>query len=567
MGETRAEYLLGSLEAAVDARLREVERARFAERIWKKDAALWKKDPAAQRLIAHRLGWLTVADELRGNLGSVHKFVELVRAEGFAHVLVLGMGGSSLAAETYAATFGQRAGFLQPSVLDSTAPASVRAAEAAMNLPHTLFLVASRSGNTRETLAFFNYFQERVTEEGVSGRRTSHSGRRFTAITNAGSPLETLARQEAFRESFLDPSDIGGRYSALSLFGIVPAALAGVDIGLLLRRGSEMAHASQETSARDNPPLALGVVLGEAVRAGHDKLTLLASPAVASLGRWIEQLVAESTGKEATGIVPVDGEPLGEPGVYDADRLFVGLLLGAHDPLEARLRALARAGHPVVLLHLRDAYDLGTEFFRWQFATAVAGALLGINPFDEPNVAESKQNTARILDGEVADPEIALGEAPGLRILGEKGGRHGGIAAQLAAFLTDLPPHGYLSVHAYLPREAGISHPLEQLRLRLRNRTRTAVTLGHGPGLLHSTGQLHKGGPPTGAFLQITGDEASVGTELAIPGSPYGFGRLLAAQAQGDRQALTARGRSLLHLELVGPPHQGFGSLLEGLDS
>ena len=567
MKETRAEYLLGPLDSAVEERQRQVEREQLAERIWKKDAGIWKRDPAAQRAIVHRLGWLTVGDTLRGNLGSVHKLVEQVRSKGFGQVVVLGMGGASAAADTFARTFGQRAGFLKPSVLDSSVPAAVRGAEAGMNLPHTLFLVASKSGNTRETLALFSYFQEQLRGEATDGPRRGPVGRHFVAITDAGSPLETLARQEAFRDTFLNPSDIGGRYSALSLFGIVPAALAGVDVGLLLLRASEMARQSRESAARDNPALRLGVVLGEAARAGRDKLTLLASSAVAPFGAWVEQLVSASTGKDARGIVPIEGEPLGEVGVYGDDRLFVGFLVGEHDPLEARLRQMAAAGHPVVLLHLRDAYDLGSEIFRWQFATAVTGALLGVNPFDKPSVEESKEKTGRVLDGdgEAQDTELVLAEAPGARVLGPKADARANLSAQLTAFLEGLPPHGYLSVQAYLPQGPGLSSTLEQLRLRLRNRTKAAVTLGLGPRLLHTTGQLHKDGPPLGAFLQITGDAGSTGADLPIPGSSHGFARLLAVQAQVDRQALISHGRHLLHLELVGEPREGLSSLIEAL--
>jgi glucose-6-phosphate isomerase len=572
MRENRAEYLLGPLQAAVDERLAHAERERFPDRIWQKDATLWKRDPAAQRAIVHRLGWLTVGDTLRGNLGAVHRLVEQVRSKGFGQAVVLGMGGASAAAETFARTFGQRAGFLKPSVLDSTVPAAVRGAEAAMNLPHTLFLVASKSGSTRETLALFSYFQEQLRSE-VAGRREP-IGRQFVAITDAGSPLETLARQEAFRETFLNPSDIGGRYSALSLFGIVPAALAGVDVGLLLLRASEMAKHSRQPAASDNPALTLGVVLAEAARAGRDKLTLLSSSAVAPLGAWIEQLVSASTGKDARGLVPVDGEPLGELGVYGDDRLFVALLVGEHDPLESRLRVVAAAGHPVVLLHLRDTYGLGSEIFRWEFATAVAGALLGVNPFDKPSADESKEHTARFLDGDEDDPkrpgaagEVELGGASGVRVLGEAAARRGDLREQLGAFLADLPPHGYLSVQAYLPHGPGLTSTLEQLRLRLRNRTRAAITLGLGPRLLHTTGQMHKGGPSLGAFLQITGDVGSVGADLPIPGSSYGFARLLAAQAQVDRRALISHGRNLLHLELVGEPREGLSSLIEALRS
>ncbi len=525
---------LGPLEGAVASGLKAAERDRLAARVWDRDAALWKRDPKHQAVVHRRLGWLDVPEKMLGELPRLSAFVSALRSSGFTHALLCGMGGSSLAPEVFRETFGRAQGYLDVRVLDSTAPGAVRAAEAACDPARTLYLISSKSGGTLETLSFFRHFHART----VAAVGASRAGAHFAAITDPGSGLEKLARQNGFREVFLNPSDIGGRYSALSLFGLVPAALLGVPLRDLLDRALRMARACRDPDPAHNPGLRLGVALGEAARAGRNKATIVAPPALASFGAWAEQLLAESTGKEGQGVVPIDGEPVGGPGVYGPDRLFVRLALG--DGTDGALPG------PAVTVRLRDSLDLGAEFFRWEFATAIAGSLLGIDAFDEPNVQESKDNTARIL----GQPPAA---APKPTLI------DGGVAAfatnldaetlpaLLRAFLREAPKDGYLALQAYLAPTPEVARALGALRLLLRDRLHLATTVGFGPRFLHSTGQLHKGGPQIGTFWQFT---EAPGAEVEIPGSPYGFGRLIAAQADGDLAALRQRSPRVLRCDL-----------------
>jgi hypothetical protein len=405
-------------------------------------------------------------------------------------------------------------------VLDSTDRRAVAAAVAGGDFARTLFLISSKSGTTQETDCLYRYFWE----------RTGGRGAQFVAITDPDTPLATLAAERKFRRTFVNPADIGGRYSALSYFGVVPAALIGIDVGLLLHRAHRAAEAAAPLlPAGQNPAAWLGATLGEAALGGRDKATFVLSPGIGSFGLWVEQLIAESTGKEGKGILPVAAEPLGPPEVYGGDRLFVSLTLtGEADAgTEPRLRALTAAGHPVVRLALEDRYDLGQEFFRWEFATAVAGAILHINAFDQPNVAESKQNTKAVLAGHEPPTPSAT-------------------AAELDRFLAAIKPGDYLAIMAYLPATPENDRRLATARGRLRDRLRVATTVGYGPRFLHSTGQLHKGGPPVGHFLQIT---ERVDQDVPIPGMPYTFGQLEAAQAEGDLRALRARGRPAIRID------------------
>jgi hypothetical protein len=426
-----------------------------------------------------------------------------VAGDGFQHVVLLGMGGSSLAPEVIHATFGAAAGFPTLHVLDTTDPASIIALESSVDLGRTLFLVASKSGGTIETLSHFGYFHAKVPR-----------GEQFVAITDPGSNLEALGREHGFRRVFLNPPDIGGRYSALSYFGLVPAALVGAPVHDLLDQATEMACACHScVPARENPGLWLGAVIGEAARAGRDKLTLVLPAAIGAFGTWVEQLVAESTGKEGRGILPVEGEPLGPQGAYGNDRLFVSI--GDELGLE-----------PTVNLAFSSPLQLGAEFFRWEFATAVAGAVLGINPFDQPNVQEAKDATSRILAaGPVPDPGFD----------------------DLGALLNEVRPGDYVAITAYIQRDAKNEEALRRVRTRLRDQYGVATTVGFGPRFLHSTGQLHKGGPNTGVFIQVVSDE---GADLEIPGKPYTFGTLKAAQALGDLESLRAHGRRVARVRL-----------------
>jgi glucose-6-phosphate isomerase len=407
-------------------------------------------------------------------------------------------------------------------VLDSTDPAAVRGAEQG-DIARTLFLISSKSGTTQESDSFFRYFWE----------RTGGRGGQFVAITDPGTPLEDLARARNFRRAFSNPADIGGRYSALSYFGLVPAALLGIDLETLLHRAHRMAESCAAfVPALQNPAAWLGAILGESALAGRDKVTFVLSRGIASFGSWAEQLIAESTGKEGKGIVPVVDEPLGPPDVYGDDRVFVSMTVeGESDAgVDARLAALEKAGHPVVRLRLDDRYDVGQEFFRWEFATAGAGSVLGINAFDQPNVAESKANTKKVLAHNSPTSPAAT-------------------ATELDVFLRGIRPGDYLAIMAYLPPTPDNDARLGRIRTRLRDRLKVATTLGYGPRFLHSTGQLHKGGPPVGHFLQITGRSTD---DLAIPGEAFTFGRLEAAQAEGDLLALRSRGRPAVRIDDLG---------------
>jgi len=498
---------LGHLAPAVEARLAALERDRVVERTWERDHTVWKPDPQE---ITDRLGWLTLPDAMAPQAADLQSFARGVAAEGYTSALLLGMGGSSLAPEVLQATFGTAPGMLALQVLDSTSPAQITRVEAGLDLGRTLFVVSSKSGGTIETRSQLAYFWEKLPDP-----------RHFVVITDPGSSLDALASEMGVRRVFLNSPDVGGRYSALLLFGLVPAALAGVDVARLLEGARQMQHACEPgVLAAANPGAWLGAVMGEAALAGRDKLTLVLPPALAALGCWIEQLVAESTGKEGRGILPVEGEPLGAPGVYGGDRLFVAV--GDAPGLDA----LERAGHPVVRLPAVDPYQLGAEFFRWEFATAVAGHVLQVNPFDQPNVQEAKDATARMLAGELVDTN----------------------SEPLGAVLATVRPGGYLAILACLDRDAGNEARLAAVRRELRDRYRVATTVGFGPRSLHSTGQLHKGGPKNGVFLQVV---APPGLDLAIPGQPYGFGELFRAQADGDFASLRAHGSRVARATLA----------------
>jgi glucose-6-phosphate isomerase len=510
-----------AVDASVAVRLDAMDSAQVPKRIWARDPTVWKNDPNTPE-IRDRLGWLTVGKAMAQQVKDLKAFADEVRAE-FSRVVLCGMGGSSLAPEVLWRTFGAAPDHPSLVVLDSTDPRAVRQAEQGGDLAKTLFIISSKSGTTQESDSFFRYFWE----------RTGGRGRQFVAITDPGTPLERLAGERGFRRTFVNPADIGGRYSALSFFGLVPAALIGVDVQTLLHRAHRMAECCAAwVPALENPAAWLGAALGEAALAGRDKVTFVLSPGVASFGLWVEQLIAESTGKEGKGILPVADEPLGVPGVYGQDRVFVSMALAGETDAatESRLVELEKAGHPVVHLRLDDRYDLGQEFFRWEFATAVAGAVLGINPFDQPNVAESKANTKAVL-AKRSPPSPAAS------------------AGELEKFLAAIMPGDYLAIMAYLPPTPENDRRLAAIRLRLRDRLKVATTFGYGPRFLHSTGQLHKGGRTIGHFLQIT---QRAEQDLPIPGERFTFGQLEAAQAEGDLLALRSRGRPGIRIEELG---------------
>jgi transaldolase/glucose-6-phosphate isomerase len=487
------ELNLGPLAETVNRRLEEMEAGNVVQRIWERDFTVWKNDPTE---ITNRLGWLDLPVSMRDEVDSLQAFA--AETGEFERIVLLGMGGSSLAPEVISLTFGGRS----PVVLDSTHPESVAEVEASGDLRKTLFVVASKSGSTVETLSQLAYFHDKVND-----------GAQFVAITDPGSSLESLATERGFRGVFLNPPTIGGRYSALSYFGLAPAALIGADVGGLLDSAERMADACTNVIAGDNPGLVLGATIGVAALAGRDKLTILGADEISSLGTWLEQLVAESTGKEDTGIVPIEGEPVAEASTYGADRLFAAIGAPA-------------APDPSVSMPFEARENLGAEFFRWEFATAVAGHVLGIQPFDQPNVQEAKDATNRLL-AQGSLPELDAGDLGGL--------------------LASVRPGDYIGLQAYLPRTAANESRLQAVRLRLRDRFRVATTIGFGPRFLHSTGQLHKGGPKTGAFIQIV-DEPKL--DLAIPGKEYTFRRLLDAQSAGDLEALRGHGRRVARVRL-----------------
>ncbi|HET9225436.1 MAG TPA: phosphoheptose isomerase, partial [Thermoanaerobaculia bacterium] len=460
---------------------------------------------------------------------------------GIRDAVVLGMGGSSLAPEVFARTYGSANGYPRLTVLDSTHPEAVRSLAARLDPARTLFVVSSKSGTTTETLSLFRSFWQ----------WTGGAGRQFVAVTDPGSFLEKLARERGFRAVFNAPEDVGGRYSALTNFGLVPAALLGVDVRELLLRARSMAELCTEPAA-SNPGLILGAAMGELALAGRDKVTFLASRAIESCPDWIEQLVAESTGKHGHGIVPVVGERPGEPGVYGQDRFFVGLFLGDDRPLETRLAALEEIGHPVARFRLSEPADLGREMYRWEMATAAAGAVLGVNPFDQPDVQLAKELATRAMkerSSSAPADEIRASDA-------------GPLGSALEHWLSGAGPGSYLGVHAYLPAAQETAEILHDIQARLRDRTRLATTLGYGPRFLHSTGQLHKGGPDTGRFLQIV-DEPE--RDLPVPETDFTFGTLIRAQADGDRGALEQRGRRVMRLNLGTAVSGGLARLREAL--
>src|SRR5438093_2424363 len=527
---------LGAIGEAVSRRLGQLEQAAVVRRISEKDAGLWKSNGTVEKEIRERLGWLQVADRMEEQVPKLTELRGQLVAEGFTDVVLLGMGGSSLAPEVFRQTFGAAEGALDVHVLDTTDPAAIAAVEQSIDVKKTAFIVASKSGTTLETLSHYRYFFERA------GR----NGRQFIAITDPETSLADEATTRGFRRVFLNPPDIGGRYSALSYFGLVPAALGGVDLAALLDRAATMMQGcSPSVPVGENPGAWLGAVLAEAAKAGKDKVTIIAQHPVRSFGIWAEQLIAESTGKESKGLVPVADEELGEPDVYGNDRLFVRLKLPVPDGVMERradtaaLLALSAAGHPVVTLKLSDPLALGAEFFRWEYAIAVAGAILGINVFDQPNVQEAKDLTRKVLS-EGSPPTV--GE--GIRWAGQPGAT---LDAAIQSLLAQVHPGDYVALLAYIQPTAEHDRALHTIRLAIRDKYRVATTGGYGPRYLHSTGQLHKGGPNTGVFLQLVGDDAK---DLEIPGERFSFGVLKQAQALGDFQALRNHGRRVLRVQL-----------------
>ena len=553
---------LGHYVHAVEARQKLWTDANVTRRIWRKDGTIWVPDPGkADKTpeLTNRLGWLTIPEVMHDYLDVLTDFADDIRRGGFTHVVLLGMGGSSLAPEVLMTTFGNARGYPPLTVLDSTHPASVQHVADSIDMANTLFLVSSKSGGTTETLSFFKYFYDAVSTT------KKDPGQNFVVITDPGSPLEALAVEKKLRRVFSSPADVGGRYSALTYFGLVPAALIGINLHKLLDRAITMVHATHYCiPVAENPGLALGATMGELALAGRDKITFFASPSIAAFGVWVEQLIAESTGKNGKGILPVAGEKLGTPGHYGEDRFFVYLRMEGDEnrTLDKGIDALEAAGHPVVRIALDELEDLGGEFFRWEMATAAAGAVLGINPFDQPNVEAAKIKARDLLKafqetGRLPAERPTLMEV-GIEVFGGTGKSGSNIREILADFSNLVRPGDYVALMAYVPRTDETDAILESTRLILRDKLKVATTLGYGPRFLHSTGQLHKGDGNKGLFIQIT---HAPERDIAIPGEAYSFGTLIAAQALGDYQALADRGRRLMRFHIKGDITAGLKQL------
>ncbi|HKI25098.1 MAG TPA: bifunctional transaldolase/phosoglucose isomerase [Candidatus Sulfotelmatobacter sp.] len=552
------------LAAAVKATTADWQSGGKMQRLWQRDPALWTGADEASWL-----GWLDIVDEQIAQQEQLQKLAKEVQVRGFEHVLLLGMGGSSLCPEVLRMTFGRISHFPTLHVLDSTDPAQVKSFEHQIDIPKTLFIVSSKSGSTLEPNIFKQYFFERTRQAVGATKAGSH----FIAITDPGSHMQQVAASDRFVHTFFGRPSIGGRYSALSNFGMVPAAVMGLDTKRFLSRAAGMVHACGASMAiEENPGAALGVILGTAAKVGRDKVTIIASPGIADLGAWLEQLLAESTGKLGKGIIPVDRESLGAPDVYGSDRIFayVRLESGADAGQDAKVAALEKAGQPVVRLAMNDVYDLGAEFYRWEIATAVAGSIIGINAFNQPDVEASKIAT-RNLTSEYEKTGSLPAEKPvvedsGIKLFTDernaaelaKAAGTPTLAGYLKAHLDRIKAGDYFAVLAYLQMNPEHEQTLETLRHAVRDRKHVATCLGFGPRFLHSTGQAYKGGPNTGVFLQVTCDDS---VELPVPGQKYTFGVVKAAQARGDFQVLAERGRRALRVHLGSNVKAGLATL------
>jgi transaldolase/glucose-6-phosphate isomerase len=534
-------------------------------RLWQRNASLWTNSDESQWL-----GWLDITEKQLEKKDEFKKLADEIRKENFSDILLLGMGGSSLCPEVLVKTFGQINGFPRLHVLDSTDPAQVKAFEKKVDLARTLFIVSSKSGTTLEPNIFKQYFFERVKQT-VGAEK---AGSRFIAVTDPGSKLQKEAESDTFRYIFNGVPSIGGRYSALSNFGIVPAAVMGVDVAKFLDRTEEMVQAcAASVAVEKNPGVILGIVLGTAAKSGRDKVTIIASPAISDLGAWLEQLIAESTGKQGKGIIPIDREHLAAPQVYGNDRIFAYLRFEAAPDADqdAKVSALEAAGHPVVRISLNDTYDLGQEFFRWEIATAVAGSILGINAFNQPDVEASKIETRKLTEQYektgTLPSEKPIFEQNGVKLFTDPKnaaalGNANSLAGYLRAHLARTKPGDYFALLAYVEMNSEHETQLQEIRHTVRDTKHVATCLGFGPRFLHSTGQAYKGGRNTGVFLQITCDDA---VDVPVPGQKYTFGIVKAAQARGDFQVLAERGRRALRVHVGKDVNAGLSSLAKAV--
>jgi transaldolase/glucose-6-phosphate isomerase len=578
-GTERVQLSLGQSQPAYDEALESLASADFLKRLWAHDATLWSTQPDDVAIIKKSLGWLDIQQRMLEEVPGLRSFAKDAK-EHFDFAVVCGMGGSSLAPDILADTFGRCDGFPQLYVLDSTCPQQIKELEEKINVAETLFIISSKSGTTTEPNAFYAYFHEKVSKQVGS----SQAGRNFVAITDPGTSLDKEARETSFRDDFKNDPNIGGRYSALSFVGITPSAIAGYDINLLLDRALGAMHANDRTvESRSAPGVRFGAAIGSLARNGRDKLTIVTHPDVKAFGAWAEQLIAESTGKLGRGIVPIEGEPLGEPANYSDDRVFayVGANLSEPQPgVDDKLRALEAAGHPVIRLEMNDAYDLGEQFYLWEIAVSAAGVILGIDAFDQPNVQESKDNTVALLaeyarngkfdepKADVEGPDFSVTYLSVLRQAQDDKERAQGddgqsVTQALGALFGQLQLHDYNAITAYIARNATHTKLLQELRLKIRDAHRVATTVGFGPRFLHSTGQLHKGGPDSCVVLQITADDPD---DPMIPGMKVGFRTLLAAQALGDWMSLDKRRRRGVRVHLKGAVEPALRALVAAAD-
>jgi transaldolase/glucose-6-phosphate isomerase len=548
---------LGEYQAAVDRRLSIWESRDFAERFWGRDHTVWFQKPQPE--LTNRMGWLDLFEPMHNHLKAMFDLAEEVRDEGFKHVVLLGMGGSSLAPEVFQKTFGKTDDYPGLLVLDSTHPNALLDMESKLDIARTIFIVSSKSGTTIETSSFYNYFWRRV------GEISATPGKQFIAITDPGTPLMALANERAFRKVFEGPQEVGGRYSAMTLFGLIPAALAGIDSHQILDRGWDMAEASASyLPEAENPSLLLGAALGELAAAGRDKVTFFTTPSLASFPDWLEQLIAESAGKDNKGIIPIVGEEIEEPWAYRKDRVFVyfELVTESSPELTASVKALEDAGHPVLYFTLNSKYDMGQEMFRWEMAVAAAGAVLGVNPFDQPDVQLAKELAKQAMEQKAATPKPGVKQDRGevetvmleQKIIAEKA---------FDAFMANARIGDYLAIQAFLAPDPETEAALQDFRLSLRDRLKLATTLGWGPRFLHSTGQLHKGGPASGVFIQLIDEPQK---DIPVPETNYTFGQLIQAQALGDYKALKQHDRRVIRLNLGHDRTKGLSLLFDLLE-
>jgi transaldolase / glucose-6-phosphate isomerase len=553
------------LTQAVQATLKDWQAGNKMARLWRGDPSLWTGDDEDKWI-----GWLTIVEDQLAHLKQFTDAAADAANAGFTHALLLGMGGSSLCPEVLKITYGKQPGHPEMHVLDSTDPAQIKSIESQVDLAKTLCIVASKSGSTLEPNIFKQYFFDRMQQ--IVGK--DKAGEHFIAITDPGSKMQQVAERDKFRKIFFGLSSIGGRYSALSNFGMVPAAIMGLDLGNFLQRTNEMVQACKpEVPVDQNPGAVLGAILGTMGNLGRNKVTIITSPGIHDLGAWLEQLIAESTGKIGKGLIPVDREALGAPEVYDNDRVFVHLRL-ANEPDTAqkqKLDTLRSAGHPVVEIELSDTYDLGQEFFRWEIATAVAGSILKINPFNQPDVEASKIVTRQLTEayeksGKLPE-EAPLFDEGGIKLftdernaanLNKRAGSDRSLTSFLRAHLNQLSSGDYMAVLGYIEMNSSHEETLQAMRHAVRDSKHVATCLGFGPRFLHSTGQAYKGGPNTGVFLQITCDDAN---DLPVPGQKYTFGTVKAAQARGDFQVLADRQRRALRVHLPKDVNAGLEKL------